>query len=341
MFFRCFRHRICLSMLLGIGAWQRVAAQDVRPSQPYAAGLLLNPALAGVSAVQRVSFTARDQYPGLGLGFLTGALTAEARIERWRGAVGATLVYDRAGDAPLNRTQLTVGYAYHTRLTERWSASGAVSIGFGVQNGNLDRYVFGDQLVNDGSTIPTNETISYLPVIYPTVGVGVLLYEKQGWLGAAIHHANAPKLGDWATAARLPPRVVLHGGYKFYLLSALSLNEFYEFSLSPIVNVQLQGATRGADVGFSVQYTPVVLGVLYRNPVLFSAREDQHWLVLQLGLRQPGWVLGYSYDLGLGRQVGGAVAHELTFRLDQADFSGLLKKKSAPKRQPFVNTPAF
>lgn len=332
---------VALGLLLGGGAWHRAMAQDARPAQPYASGLLLNPAMAGVSAIRSVNMTVRNQYPGLGLGFLSGALTGEARIERLRGAVGATIVYDRAGDAPLNRTQITVGYAYHTRLTENWSASGAVSIGFGVQNGNLDRYVFGDQLVNDGSTIPTNETISYLPVIYPTVGVGILLYEKQGWIGGAIHHANAPKLGDWATAARLPPRVVIHGGYKFYLLSALSLNEFYEFSLTPLVNVQLQGPTRGLDVGFSAQYTPVVLGVLYRNPMLLSARDDQHWLVLQLGLRQPGWALGYSYDLGLGRQVGGAVAHEITFRLDQADFSGLLKKRSAPKRQPFVSTPAF
>ena len=317
------------------------AAQDVRFAQPYASGLLLNPALAGTTALRTISIATRNQNPEAGNNFLTGAICADKRIARLHGALGVTLTFDRAGDAPLNRSQAQVVYAYQTRLTERWTASGAVSVGVGFQTGNLDRYVFGDQLQPDGTTSPTLETQSYLPVVYPTVGVGVILYEKQGWLGLAIHHANAPRLGSGPTTAHLPQRLVVHGGYKIYLLSVRVLNRFYEFSASPLATVQLQGPARGYDAGFNVSYSPIVLGFLYRNPLLISDRRDQHWLAAQLGLRRPGFSVGYSYELGIGRQTAGFAAHELTIRLDQADYSGFRQKRNAPRQAPFIASPAF
>ncbi len=329
---------ITLSLLLG----PRVgAAQDVRLAQPYASGLLLNPALAGITALRTVSVATRNQNPESGQNFLTGALCADARVARVRGALGGTITFDRAGDAPLNRTQIQLVYAYQSRLSKRWAVSGAVSIGAGFQSGNLSRYVFGDQLQRDGSLSPTLETQTYLPVFYPTVGVGLIAYEKQGWLGLAVHHANSPQLGSGATAAHLLPRLVLHGGYKVYLRSASVLNRFYEFSLTPLVTMQLQGPARGFDAGFSVSYSPIILGVLYRNPLLLSNTRDQHWLVGQLGLRRPGYSMGYSYELGIGRQTAGFAAHELTLRLDRADYSGLSRKRKAPKQAPFIASPAF
>lgn len=325
-------------LLFGAGT---SVAQDVRFAQPYASGLLLNPALAGITALRTISVATRNQNPESGTNFLTGSLCLDARIPRLRGALGVAFTYDRAGDAPLNRTQVQVVYAYQTRLTERWAASGAVSGGVGFQTGSLGRYVFGDQLLPDGSIMTTSEILTYVPVFYPTVGVGVVVYEKQGWVGLAVHHANAPKLGNWPTAAQLPPRLVLHGGYKIFLLSNLTLNRFYEFSVTPLVNAQLQGPAKGFDVGFSTTYSPVVIGILYRNPLLISNRRDQRWLALQLGLRRPGFSVGYSYELGLGKQTAGFAAHELTLRLDQADYGGLRRKRNAPKQAPFIAAPAF
>ncbi len=328
------------SLLFGARAG---AAQDVRFAQPYATGLLLNPAMAGVTALRSAAVATRNQRPDTDQNFLSGAFCLDARVPKVRGAVGATITYDRAGDgaAPLSRTQLQLIYAYQTRLSARWAASGAVSIGAGLQNGRLGRYTFGDQLLPDGATGPTAEVYTDLPAFYPTVGAGLVVYEKQAWVGGAVHHANSPQLGSSPTAARLPPRLVLHGGYKFYILSASELNRFYEFSISPLATVQLQGAARGYDAGFSATYSPVVLGVLYRNPLLLSAARDQRWLVGQLGLRRPGFSLGYSYEVGISKQTAGYAAHELTFRLDQADFSGLLRKRNQPKQAPFVAAPAF
>lgn len=334
----CLLLLIALSLLLGA---RPVIGQDVRLAQPYASGLLLNPALAGTTALRTISVASRNQNPESGQNFLTGAICADARIARLRGALGVAFTFDRAGDAPLNRTQAQVVYAYQARLTERWAASGAVSVGAGFQTGSLDRYVFGDQLQPDGSTSATLETQSYLPVVYPSVGVGAVVYEKQGWVGLAIHHANAPRLGSEPTAARLPPRLVLHGGYKIYLLSVRVQNRFYEFSLTPLATFQQQGPARGYDIGFSASYSPIVLGMLYRNPVLLSNQRDQRWLVGQLGLRRPGFSVGYSYELGVGRQTAGFAAHELTLRLDQADYSGLRRKRRMPKQAPFIAAPAF
>ncbi len=336
------RRCLCfLSLLSGVCAVQQAAAQDVRLAQPYANGLVLNPAMAGLTAIRTLTVGTRNQAPETGQNFLTGVICGDARITRWRGAVGGTISYDRAGTAPLNRMQATALYAYHTRLSARWSASGAISAGVGFQNGNLSRYVFGDQLQPDGSTIETAETVNSLPVTYPTVGAGIVVFAEQTWLGLAVHHANAPKLGSGAAAGQLARRFVVHGGYKFYLRSALSLNRFYEFSLTPLATVQLQGPARGIDAGFSLTYSPIVFGALYRNPLLLSGARDQRWLVLQLGLRRPGFGLGYSYELGMGSQTAGFSAHEITLRLDQPDFSGLAKKRNAPKQAAFLGTPAF
>jgi type IX secretion system PorP/SprF family membrane protein len=336
------RRCLCILSLLSsvlLPCW--VVAQDVRLAQPYANGLILNPAMAGLTAVRSLTVATRNQAPETGQNFLTGALCGDARISRLRGALGGVITYDRAGDAPINRMQVAAIYAYHTRLSTRWSASGAISTGIGFQHGNLNRYVFGDQLLPDGSTTGTSETTNFLPVTYPTIGAGIVVFEEQAWLGLAVHHANAPRLGNWPNAAKLAPRMVLHGGYKFYLRSALSLNRFYEFSLTPLATVQLQGPARGIDAGFSLTYSPVVFGALYRNPLLLSGARDQRWVVLQLGLRRPGFGLGYSYELGIGSQTAGFSAHEITLRFDQPDFSGLLKKRNAPKQVPFVGTPAF
>ncbi len=335
----CFLRVLCL-LPLAVAAVLPGRAQDVRFAQPYATAPLLNPALAGTTALRAVSIATRNQQPESGRGFLTNALCAEARLPRLRGVVGLLISYDRAGDAPLNRTQAQLLYGYQARLTDRWTASGAVTAGVGFQNGNLDRYIFGDQLLADGTTVPTAEARLYLPVTYPTIGTGLVFYEKQGWFGLAAHHANAPRLGTDNTA-RLPRRLVLHGGYKFFLLSTLSLNRFYEFSLTPLVNLQWQGPARGVDAGFSATYSPVVFGVLYRNPLLLSGTRDQRWLVGQLGLRRPGFSVGYSYELGLGARTAGFAAHELTLRLDVADYSGLRQKRNAPKQAPFLASPGF
>ncbi len=337
-----FTHRcaLVLTVSLLLGGWSG-AAQDVRLAQPYASGLLLNPALAGITAVRTVSIATRNQNPEAGNNFLTGTICADARIPRLRGSLGFALSFDRAGDAPLNRTQAQAVYAYQTRLTGRWAASGAVSGGIGFQNGNLSRYVFGDQLQADGSTTTTTETLPYSPVFYSTVGAGLVVYEKHGWIGLALHHANAPQLGDWASATRIAPRMVVHGGYKFFLLSASTLNRFYEFSVTPVATMQVQGPARGYDIGFSACYSPVILGILYRNPLLISAQRDQRWLVGQIGLRRPGFSIGYSYELGISTQTVGFAAHELTLRLDQADYSGLRSRRNTPKQAPFIASPPF
>lgn len=329
---------IVASLLLGA---RTGAAQDVRLAQPYASGLLLNPALAGLTAVRTISLATRNQNPEAGNNFLSGALCLDGRVPRLRGALGVAVAFDRAGDAPLNRTQVQVVYAYQTPLSTRWAISGAVSGGCGLQTGSLSRYVFGDQLLPDGSTIPTGETIGYLPFFYPTIGAGMVAYETHGWVGLAVHHANSPRLGTSASGARLPPRLVVHGGYKFFLLSVRSLNRFYEFSVTPLASLQLQGASRGYDVGFSTSYSPIVFGVIYRNPLPMSAQPDQHWLIGQLGLRRLGFSVGYSYEVGLGRQTAGFAAHELTLRLDQAGSSGPRRGRNSLKQAPFIASPAF
>ena len=76
---------LTLSFLLGAGA---ATAQDPRLAQPYAAGLLLNPALAGVTSERTATFVTRNQNPEAGNNFLTGALCLDARVAKVRGAVG-------------------------------------------------------------------------------------------------------------------------------------------------------------------------------------------------------------------------------------------------------------
>lgn len=337
-------HRCLPSLaLLALSVWGAAGealAQDTRFGQPYAAGLHLNPALAGTSAVRSVTFSARDQYPRFGTeGFLTGSLVGDWRLAKLRGAVGVAIAYDRAGAAPVSRVQATAIYAYHTRLTSTWTASGAVGLGFGQLRGKLSSYVFADQLLLDGSIGPTGEISSFLPASYLTVVTGLVAYSKTAWVGVALHHANAPVLGSQTSAGHLPSRLTVHAGHKFFLLSALNLNRFYEFSATPVATFQWQGPARGLDIGTYLTYSPLTLGLLYRNPVLVSRATDQHWLVVSLGLAQRGWRMAYSYELGVGEATRGFVAHEVTLRLEELDYSGFLKKRTSRRSLPFIAAP--
>ena len=207
---------VVLALLLGAAA---ARGQNLFVSQPYATNLTINPAFAGIRADMHAALKYRNQWPKLPGTFVTNLLQADLRLPRYRSGAGISLFHDQAGPSGLTRTEATVSYAYHTPLSKRFTMSGGLGAGYGVQKVQFGDLVFGDQLSADGSlTSPTLENASHFnPIKYLNLQAGTIIYDNRFWLGLSAFHLNRPNQGFSRARSLVPVKYVITTGYKFFI----------------------------------------------------------------------------------------------------------------------------
>ncbi|WP_165699341.1 PorP/SprF family type IX secretion system membrane protein [Hymenobacter jejuensis] len=319
-----------------------VHAQDLYYAQPYATRLHTNPAFAGLLDDYSITFSYRNQFPTLAGTFQTSQLAADYRFRDQRSAVGLLMNLDRTGSIGYTRYEIGGVYAYHTRLTEDLSLSGGVKASYGHQRISYGNLVFGDQLSDDGTiTGPSAEPLDYKPVNYFSIGTGVILYTKQAWLGVAAHHLNQPDLG-FMTQSKLPLRLNINAGYKYYFAQTTVNKELREISLTPTINYTYQGGSQRAEVGLYGTVTPITLGAVYRGVPLPGSLHPQQILTAIAGVNVGAFRLGYSYDVSLSQfsaDLGGA--HELSLSIRQFDALEAAWRRLKRRNYPAIPCPAF
>lgn len=336
--------RLGLAAGLLLGSVSGARGQDVFFSQPFATRLHTNPAFTGLIDDYSVTLSYRNQFPTLAGSFVSAQAAADVRLNTpgQHHALGLLLNQDRTGAVGYTRLEMGALYAYHTRLTERLALSGGLRASYGRQRVGYDNFVFGDQIMEDGSVVgPSAESLNFLPVNYLSLGTGAVLYTDQAWLSLAGQHLNQPNLG-FQKQSQLPILLSLSGGYKFFVVKPSVGTATREISCTPVAAYTRQGGSQRVDTGVYVTASPVTLGAVYRNISLPGSVGAQHVLAVVAGIEAGALRVGYSYDVGLSSlsaDLGGA--HELTLALRAFDRLENAHRRLKRRVYPTAPCPAF
>lgn len=304
-----------------------VTAQDPQFSQFYAAPLYLNPAFAGSTGQARAGINYRNQWPAIDANFTTMSAYFDYFIEDKNSGVGILLTRDMEGLAGLRSMSLGLQYSYELQITDFLGFRPGVQVALFNRDVNFDRLTFGDQFdpvtgdfINPttAESFNTNFSKTFLDLSF-----GGVLFTKVAWLGVAANHLNQPNQSIIDEESKLPMKLSVHGGFKFFMKPGVIKNGIYsrtsERSIAPAFQYRHQGKFDQMDLGLYFTFEPLVLGTWYRG-VPFKQVEgfvNNESLVLLLGFMKLGGKdainVGYSFDYTISKLgPGSGGAHEFS-----------------------------
>ena len=279
-------------------------AQDPQLSQFYAAPLYLNPALTGNTQQDRIGVNYRLQWPGVGPGFRTYAISYDHREDRFRSGFGAMLMRDQAGSFNLAFTQAALSYSYEARINRRQAIRAGVRAAYAMRDYDPSGLVFADQVIRDNA--PTSVEPAHLSDIsYWDFSGGLLYFSEQYWAGISLNHLNNPEQSFYLDGnAPLGVRLSAHAGYRF----ALDKRSFKhsETKMTITAHYKAQDKWDQLDIGGYVDHDPVTFGLWYRGiPGLKSYKPgypNDDAVVLMVGYRTENQLrIVYSYDVTVSK----------------------------------------
>lgn len=308
--------------LVGILA-NNLSAQDPQFSQYYAAPMYLNPAMVGLHQKGSFGINYRNQWPNIEANFETYSFYIDNYFEDQYSSVGLIFNTDREGIVGLQSNTIGLQYAYQVQLNYQWTFRPGVEVSYYMRDLNFDKLTFGDQFDETGQVNPVSGEAfnTGLKAKFFDIAFGGLFFNKNMWIGSAVHHITEPNQSLTGEEAKLPRRLSIHGGYRIPFTSinasSPSRNSGSERSVTPTFNYRTQGEFDALDIGAFVTLEPILLGAWYRGiPVRkVEGVKNSEALIFMVAVKQDRTTIGYSYDytvsdLGIG--TGGA--HEISFR---------------------------
>jgi len=302
-----------------------VKSQDPQFSQFYAAQLYLNPAFTGSTQISRAGINYRNQWPSLEASYITYMASFDHFFIGANSGVGLLITSDRESLAGLRNQGISAMYAYQLPVSNRWTIRAGFQAGYYFRDLDFSKLTFGDQFddsgqISDvtGEVFDTDWNINYLDL-----STGFLFYNRNLWLGLAVHHLTKPNLSFFNESQgledRLPRKYSIHAGYKINLKQGFE-NQIggtrqKDMNLYPAMNYRLQGEYMQFDVGAYFNYSSLNVGIWYRGIPFRSVNNinNNESIVFSIGLSTGGLNIGYSFDYtlsALGIKSGGA--HELS-----------------------------
>ena len=293
-------------------------AQDPQFSQFYSAPLYLNPAFTGTTKEHRFVANYRNQWTNMANGYVTYAFSYDYNMNDARSGFGFIATADRAGSVGMGTTTVGMTYSYKIPLTSKWILTPGLHFAYGTRGINRDEVVMLDQLSYGNANLESNDPLlfSVRDANYFDFGSGLLLYNKNVWLGVSAYHMNESNLSMIGSSSRLSMKTSIHGGAKFKLYNGPFSKSIIP-SVVPSFILKNQGEFTQLDVGVNFNYEPVMVGFWYRgmpkmeNPEQQLVQQDA--LIFMLGMKFNKIEFGYSYDISIssiGPAAGGA--HEIS-----------------------------
>lgn len=293
-----------------------IAAQDPQLSQFYAAPLYLNPALTGNTHQDRIGMNYRLQWPAIGPGYKTYAVTYDHRSAAMNSGIGGMVMHDRAGSFGLNFTQAALSYSYEARLNRRQAVRGGMRVGYTMRSYDPRNMLFADQVIRDNA--PTSiEPAMLSSVSYFDFSAGLLYYSEQFWGGFSINHLNEPQQSLYLNGdASLPMRTSVHLGYRFAVDGRAFRHSETTMTLASHYKAQQQWDQ--LDLGAYIDHLSVTFGLWYRGLPALKAYQpgypNDEAVVAMFGYKTPYQLrVVYSYDVTVSKltlKSGGA--HEIS-----------------------------
>ncbi len=301
-----------LLILLGIVILFNISgkAQDQEFSQFYANPLYLNPALAGAENYNRAVVNYRNQWPGMGKGFVTYNASYDQGIDKLHGGIGVLLNVDNAGNGLLTTTQASLIYAYTLNISDVTFINMAMQGTFYQRSLNWDMLRFGDQIdLLQKYDLPTGETRPVsTSIMTPDFSAGVAFGWKSAiYGGLAVNHLTEPNLSFSGQNNNLPMKITGHFGANLNLQGGSMLFDPV-FYLSTNILYQQQGNFHQVNLGLYFVRIPIVLGAWFRHNF-----ENPDAIIALAGITYKSIKIGYSYDITMSQiksYTGGA--HEIS-----------------------------
>lgn len=315
----------CVLMLALEGA---VTAQDPQFSQFYAAPLYLNPAFTGATNQARAGINYRNQWPSIDANFTTMSVYFDYFIEDAKSGIGVILTRDREGLAGLRSLSLGLQYSYEIEITKQLGFRPGVQVALFNRDVNFDKLTFGDQFDPATGQIISSETAETFNTqqskTFLDLSFGGVFFTKRAWLGVSTWHLTQPNQSIIGETSKLPIKLSVHGGFKFYMKSSGIIGSGAsarnaERSIAPAFQYRHQGEWDQMDLGMYFTFEPLVLGTWYRGVPFknLGGVVNNESIVLLLGFTQLGAKdainIGYSFDYTISKLgPGSGGAHEFS-----------------------------
>ena len=286
-------------------------AQDIHFSQFYEAPLLRNPALAGVfTGDYRVQTIFRDQWNSINNAYRTGSLSGEYKWAVGKGndflTTAMEILYDQAGTAALNTTELMPALNYHKSLSNDKPMYLAVGFMGGLVSKTLDLSKVTTNSQYNGTAydpaLPNGETILSPNVHYLDGALGISFNTAFGadnkntmYVGASYYHLNRPKNSFYQNpAVELDPKVVFSAGVK------AMINDYTWFSIE--ADHSQQGPSAETIGGVMISYK---LGdETEKSPYVFNLGGYIRLgdaIIPVIKLEMNSFTVGMSYDANISQ----------------------------------------
>jgi type IX secretion system PorP/SprF family membrane protein len=308
---------ILFTLLSGLEAF----AQDPQFTQIYSAPIYLNPAFAGnleydcrklPASRIRTNINYRTQY---GNDFSTLYASIDYREKTGKLGLGATFIQDEYGLGPVSNTQASLVASYKIPIDLSWQIHTGVQIGYQYRNVNLGRFVFPEQISDNGISNSSNANLlNGADARFLDLGLGGLIFNDKMYIGLAAHHLNRPNQSFRGDSVQDPLEVKLsiHGGYKIMLNKSKGFKKSRkpEKSITPTCHFRYQKPFRQLELGTFVNLEPAIFGLWYRGLPLIKGpdgRFNQEAICVMAGAKLPtdyGLLrLGISYDYPVGNNI--------------------------------------
>lgn len=290
-----------------------VQAQDILPSQYYAAPSYNNPAFAGSGEFIMLNNGFRNQWARLPGKFITYVASADANFEKYNSGVGVFFSSEREGTAGLSNNMAGLQYAYHLNLTEQFKLRVGGEVSYVNRSIDFENLVYGDELITGqvSSSPKGNLSDGYL-----NVGFGAVFHGVDWWAGGSVHNVTEPRfrLLDFNDQSSLERRFGLIAGYRYTISQRISTTSFRGFrqtdhdqSIRGMVNYFRQGSFNLMNISAYYIYSPVVVGLSYRG-IVDGANASQRGdaIVPMIGLTlYKSLNLIYSHDINFSTNSSG------------------------------------
>lgn len=336
-----FRKVFVVLLFLFYGTAWVAKAQYAQFSQFYAAPLYLNPAMTGVCNNTRIAANYRNQWAGIGNGFITYQIAADKYIEKYRSGVGVAVMRDVAGTAAISSTHLALSYSYHLPVNKKLTIIPGMQAMYVQRNLNALSLTFPDQFTNNGFTgSATTENLGTEGYGYANLATGLLAYTKRFYAGVSAYHLNRPldsfiRTGDrkgipiWTTAHAGINIPVTKNKMTYFARKGNGSNKMVKRTkllakdilwVSPNVLFKTQGSLTQLDAGVHLTYEPIWFGVWYRGLPIKAVGNtlNQDALTMLIGLKIGDFRFGYSYDYTISslRNTNTSGTHEISVVLE-------------------------
>jgi len=294
--------------------------QDALFTQFYVAPQQTNPALVGTTPHYRASLLYRNQWSAIPQNYETAIASYDYNFGQYSSGIGVQFLNERVRTLGINHQNITFAYSYAVRLDRKWVFRPALQIGLVYRSFNFSRLTFADQIETG---VATAERSSLGNRLYPTIGSGFLLYNKEWIVGLGSYHLNRPQESkrNYEDKGELAVRITAQVARKL----VFSKTKKETKSLTTIALYQYQAGFQQLDIGANLFYSPLLVGLWYRGlPLLGSQVQNiinQDALAFVIGFRHDNFRITYSYDRTLSKLVGSGGSHEISVGYEPfADF---------------------